>query len=374
MSRKMTFKDSTPKTADSHESHSATRYQFDVNIFELARLLVSRRRFIAVTTLSIMVLVAAFLFLKPNVYTSTAVILPSGNTTNLSALENLVGISGDMGNYDENSSSMYPVILNSNLVVDSVANSLYTFRDDGETRVMTLRDYFGIDNPDRLRRAVRNVTAIEADQRTGEIYVGVETEYPELSRAIVTNYLDRLEDFNLHKRRSQAGDNEKYLSRQLVTAKEELQKAEDNLEAFQKINLDWAVSGSPEVLKELGRLQREVDVKSATYAMLAREHEMAKLDVQKDIPIVRLLDPPSLPTMKSGPFRRNLILLSGIVALLLAVMIVFVRHFVRQFTSGPEQDEYNTLRDDVVQSFPRTQRLVNRVRTTLIERTPLLKK
>jgi len=127
-------------------------------------------------------------------------------------------------------------------------------------------------------------------------------------------------------------------------------------------------------LKELGRLQREVDVKSATYAMLAREHEMAKLDVQKDIPIVRLLDPPSLPTMKSGPFRRNLILLSGIVALLLAVMIVFVRHFVRQFTSGPEQDEYNTLRDDVVQSFPRTHRLVNRVRTTLIERTPLLKK
>lgn len=381
MSRKMTFKDSTPFTTDtgissmdSHNAQTASRYQFDVNIFELARILVCRRRFIAGTTVAIMVIVAAYLFLQPNRYTSTAVILPSGNTTSLSALENLVGIPGEMGNHDENSSSMYPVVLNSNLVVDSVANSIYTFRHGGKTYAMTLRDYLGIENPDRLRRAVRAITAIKADQRTGEIYVGVETQYPELSRAVVTNYLNRLEDFNLHKRRSQAGDNEKYLARQLVTARAELQQAEDDLEAFQKTNLDWAVSGSPEILKQLGRLQREVDVKSATYAMLAREHEMAKLDVQKDIPIVRLLDPPSLPTMKTGPFRRNLILLSGIFAFMLAVMVVFARHFIRQLTSGPEKDEYDTLRDDVIQSFPRTHHFVNRIRTTLADRTPLLEK
>jgi uncharacterized protein involved in exopolysaccharide biosynthesis len=381
MSRKMTFKDSTPRTTDtgvsttdSHDKQSASRYQFDVNIFELMRLLVSRRRFISGMAVSIMVITAVYLFLLPNQYTSTAVILPSGNTTNLSALENLVGLSGDVKSYDENSSSLYPVILNSNLVVDSVANSPYTFRDGNKRYDMTLADYFGIDNPDRLRRAVRGITAINADQRTGEIYVGVETKYPELSRAVVTNYLDRLEDFNLHKRRSQAGDNEKYLARQLVTAKAELQKAEDNLETFQKANLDWAASGSPEILKELGRLQREVDVKSSTYAMLAREHEMAKLDVQKDIPIVRLLDPPSLPTMKSGPFRRNLILLSGIVAFMLAIIIVIVRHFIRQLTSGPEKEDYDTLREDVVHSFPRTHRFVNRIRTTLVDRTPLLKK
>ncbi len=381
MSRKMTFKDTTHQSAaaavsstDAHDRQSTSRYQFDINIFELGRLLVSRRRFIVGMTVSIMIITAVYLFLQPNLYTSTAVILPSGNTTNLSALENLVGLSGDMGNYDENSSSMYPVILNSNLVVDSIANSLYAFRDGGRTYAMTLSDYFGIDNPDRLRRAVRNVTAIKADQRTGEIYVGVETAYPELSRAVVTGYLNRLEDFNLHKRRSQAGDNEKYLARQLVTARAEMQKAEDNLESFQKANLDWALSGSPEILKELGRLQREVDVKSATYAMLAREHEMAKLDVQKDIPIVRLLDPPSLPTMKSGPFRRNIILFSGVVAFMLAVMMVFVRHFMRQLTSGPEKDQYDSLRDDVVRSFPRTHRIVNRVRTTLVERSLLLKK
>jgi tyrosine-protein kinase Etk/Wzc len=382
MSRKMTFKDSSGRTAENSvsaanhlENHPPTRYQFDVNIFELARLLVSRRRFIAVMTITVTVVAAAYLFLQPNLYTSTAVILPSGNTANLSALENLVGLAGNNAeNYDENSSAMYPVILNSNLIVDSVAHSIYSFRDGEIRRIMTLADYFGIDNPDRLRRAVRDITSVSADQRTGEIYIGVETQYPEMSRAVVTNYLNRLEDFNLHKRRSQAGDNEKYLARQLMTAKQELQKAEDDLETFQKANLDWASSGSPEILKELGRLQREVDVKSATYAMLAREHEMAKLDVQKDIPIVRLLDPPSLPTMKSGPFRRNLILLAGIIAFMFAVMAVIILHFVRQLTSGPEKDDYDTLRDDVTQSFPRTHRVVSRIRATLVEHMPLQRK
>lgn len=381
MSRKMIFKDSSGHAAEDSasaanhlSSHSSSRYQFEVNIFELARLLVSRRRFIAGLTLIIMIIAATYLFLQPNLYTSMAVILPSGNTANLSALENLVGLGGNAENYDENSSAMYPVILNSNLIVDSVAHSIYSFRDGETRRVITLADYFGIDNPDRLRRAVRGITSVSADQRTGEIYIGVETENPELSRAVVTNYLNRLEDFNLHKRRSQAGDNEKYLARQLVTARQELQKAEDDLEAFQKANLDWASSGSPEILKELGRLQREVDVKSATYAMLAREHEMAKLDVQKDIPIVRLLDPPSLPTMKSGPFRRNLILLSGIIAFMFAVMVVIILHFVRQLTSGSEKEDYDILRHDVMQSFPRTHRIVSRIRATLVERTPLLRK
>jgi hypothetical protein len=381
MSRKMTFKDSGQQNADNTipsagvpEHHTASRYQFDVNVFELARLVISRRRFIAGTTLAVMVLCAVYLFLKPNLYTSTAVILPSGNATDLSALEDLVGLTGDAENYDENSSAMYPVIINSNLIVDSVAHSSYSFHAGDMLQVTTLADYFGIDNPDRLRGAVRGITAVSADQRTGEIYVGVQTKYPELSRAVVTNYLNRLEDFNLHKRRSRAGDNEKYLARQLLIARQELQKSEDDLEAFQKANLDWAVSGSPEILKELGRLQREVDVKSATYAMLAREHEMAKLDAQKDIPIVRLLDPPSLPTMKSGPFRRNLILLSGIVAFMLAMMAVIVRHLARQLTSGPDREDYDMFRNEVVHSFPRTHRVINRIRTTVIERTPLRKK
>jgi uncharacterized protein involved in exopolysaccharide biosynthesis len=335
-------------------------------------MLLARRLLIVVVSLGIMVVTTIYLLSKPNLYTSSAVILPSGESGQVSVLENLVGLGGQMTRYDENSSVMFPVVLRSNMVVDSVARSVYSFRHEGKSYRKSLADYFDITNPDRLRHAVRGITSITADQRTGEIYLGVETRYPELSQKVVAGYLSRLEDFNRTKRRSQARENEEYLGRQLQIAKDELQSAEDNLETFQKSNLDWAVSGSPEILKELGRLQREVEVKSATYAMLAREHEMAKLEVQKDIPIVRLLDPPSMPTIKSGPFRRNLIIMSGIVAFVLTVFAVIIWHFTVQLTHGPERDEYNNLRQDITEAFPRTNRILNRLTTSIRDRLPMM--
>jgi uncharacterized protein involved in exopolysaccharide biosynthesis len=378
MSRKMTFRNAAPQPdgkdmQSDNDKRADDAYRFEVNAFELARILLSRRRLIAALTLATMILTALYMFSKPNLYTSTAVILPSGKVDNISALEHLVGIAGQVNGYDENPSAMFPVVLNSNLIVDSVARMTYTFRHKGESHTMTLAEYFGIENPDRLRQAVRSVTAVTADQRTGEIYLRVETKYPELSQRVAANYLARLEDFNRHKRRSHARNNEQYLDRQLTVANKELRDAEDNLEAFQKANLDWAVSGSPEILKELGRLQRDVQVKSTTYAMLAQELERSRLEVHKDIPVVQLLDSPSLPTVKSGPFRRNIILLSGAVAFIIAVCIIMVWHFAAQLVAGPEKNDFEALRHDVTAAFPRANRIVNRLTTTIRGRLPLIK-
>jgi len=377
MPRKVTFRDPNMQSALPDPAHqdeftsSGPAYRFEINVPELGRLILARRRLLACITVGVTLITAVYMFLMPNLYTSTASILPSGMTDDFSAIRSLVGFEGPRSSYDENSSAMFPVILSSDLIVDSVARTAYTFMHKERERTMTLADYLGIDNPDRLRRAVQAITSVTADQRTGEIYVGVETKYPELSQAVVGNYLARLEDFNLYKRRSQARDNERYLARQVEAVKGELQAAEDSLEAFQMTNLDWAGSGSPEILKELGRWQREVDAKSATYTMLVREHEMAKLDAQKDVPIVRLLDAPSLPTMKSGPFRRTIILLSGMASFFLAVFALIVWHLVHQVQTGPQKDDYDALRRDITQAFPRAGKLANRIKTSIATKIPV---
>jgi hypothetical protein len=105
--------------------------------------------------------------------------------------------------------------------------------------------------------------------------------------------------------------------------------------------------------------------------MLAQQYEMAKLETQKDIPIVRILDAPSLPTMKSGPFRRNMILMWGIVTFILLVMIIIGRHLFQQITSNDQTGDYVALRDEVNTAFPRTRHIVNRMKTTILEKTPV---
>ncbi len=381
MSRRVTIKSNEPEAksdgiTNDHgfgPASDAVPYNFEINLFELAQLLFNRRRLLIGLSFAIMTLTAVYLLLQPNRFTSTATILPSGGNNGLSELSSLVGLSNNLGGVDENSSALYPVVLRSNLIVDAVLDDTYSFTHKSQPMTTTLSDYFGIENRDRLRQALREITTVNSDNPVGEINVGVETVYPALSQAILKNYLARLEDFNRNKRRSSARENEKYLSRQLVTVQEELHAAEDKLETFQKTNLDWAVSGSPEILKELGRLQREVSVKSATYTMLLQEDEMAKLDAQKDIPIVRILDEPSFPTVKSGPFRRNVILMSGILCFMLLSFALILIHLIRQVGDGDNQGGYETLRQDFQEAFPRTRTALNRIRTIIVEKTPLIK-
>lgn len=352
-------------------NRDASPYRFDINLFELARVVFEKRRMVLGLTFGVMALTAAYLFLQPNLYSSTATILPSGKTNSMSALKSLVGLDNFV-DVDENSSALYPVVLRSNLIIDAVLNREYSFTHESQPMHLTLTEYFGIENPDRLRAALRDATAIDSDNRTGEIRVAVETRYPALSQAVLENYLTQLEDFNRNKRRSTARDNETYLTRQLAEIGGELRKAEDDLERFQLANIDWAVTGSPEILKELGRLQREVTSKSATYTLLTQELEMARLEAQKDIPIIGILDSPSLPTMKSGPFRRNLIILSGLIAFLLTVFAVILRQLIIQATTAGGKQDYDDLRNDIEAAFPRTRAVLNRIKSTVREKTPLI--
>ncbi len=354
MSRKVILKDSAET-----ESKNAI---FDINLFNLGKQVLKRKKFICVISFAITLITATFLLLQPNMFTSKATVLPSGKSGgNMSTLKSLVGLSGSMMMSDENSSALFPVILKSNLVAKAILGRTYTFTHRDKERTLTLPDYFGESDPDRQRIALRGITTIKANQKTGEISLGVETEFPGFSQTVLTAYIEQLEDFNLYKRKSSAKNNEVYLARQLKTMKNELESAEDILEVYQLANLDWANSGSPEIQKELGRLRREVEGKSSAYIMLQQQYEMAKLDAQKDVPIVRILDAPSLPTQKSGPFRRNIILMAGLISLMLLVFGVMLWEVIKDSISGKNRDDFDDFQNGLKDAFPRTEKLYHRI-------------
>jgi hypothetical protein len=78
--------------------------------------------------------------------------------------------------------------------------------------------------------------------------------------------------------------------------------------------------------------------------------------------------------MKSGPFRRNMIIMTGCVTFILIIMFLIGRHLVRQITENDQNDDYIALRDDFQTAFPRTRQTVNRVKKTILEKTPVLHK
>jgi uncharacterized protein involved in exopolysaccharide biosynthesis len=333
----------------------------DLKLVELLLILLQRKKLIFITVFSVMVITAGITLLLHNTFRSTASILPSGNVDKLAELKSIAGLGGSLSK-DENSSTLYPVILRSRSVLDAVLEKSFTFEDANGSQTLTLPEYFGTGERDKLYAGLRGITTIEVDKRTGVINLGVETQYPALSQAVLAAYLAELENFNLYKKRSRAKDNVKYLNRQLELKESELDKARNNLAEFQQKNRNWSGSTDPGIIKDLSRLKLDVEVKSQNYVYVSQELEMSRREVQKDIPVVSILDAPSLPTQKASPRRRATVMIMGILTFLVSSFLVLTLELLRKRSEGPDAEIFQALREDLIRDVPVVNRLLERIK------------
>lgn len=333
------------------DSNMPIENESDFNLLELGAIIADYIKIITYAVLGLIALTAVALFLTPNMYTSTASILPTGSTDRLQDLKSLAGLQASaIGN--ESSSELFPSVLKSQLIADAVLAESYQFHQRGELMTLTLQEYFGEDNIDRLYSALADISSFDTDKKTGVIYLSVETEYPGFSQMLLAKYILELEHYNIHNLRSKAKEGEDYLARQLSAIKDELSAAEDALELYQSEHSNWATTSNPVIGKDLLRLRREVEIKSSMYLFLTREYESTKFEAQKDVPIVQLLDKPSLPTLKSGPFRLTIMILAAIVSCMVVVFTMVVYEFVRQFATDKGAEPLQKIKKNLRQTFP----------------------
>lgn len=366
MRRRISLRNS--QSVESAENQPQRDYQDrhsdgEMSVFDLGTILLKKRRSIIWPVITVIFVAAVALLLTPNRYASTVTILPSGKTDKLSALKSLAGV-GTLIDVDEGSSELFPEILTSRAVKDALLSRTFSYVHEGKQTASTIQDYFGEDDRDLLYRSMDEITDFTVDRKTGVIRLTLETRYPGLSQALLAGYVEELENFNLHKRRSQARENEKYLASQLELKQQELAEAERRLEQFRMENRNWNSSSNPEIVHELTRLEREAAIKSAAYLYLTQEYEMARFEARKDVPIVRLLDTSSLPTQKSGPYRTMILALLTFTTLMVTVFAVIVTDSIRRRSRTEHNDAYRVFRAGVKSAFPKTSRAVNRLRLT----------
>jgi tyrosine-protein kinase Etk/Wzc len=119
---------------------------------------------------------------------------------------------------------------------------------------------------------------------------------------------------------------------ELEALKQELAKLEGASSA--KVADDNA--GSSRGMDSVRQL-RNVKYYETLYDLLGKQYELAKLDESKDSGIVQVLDAAIEPDSRSGPKRTQIVLLSTMVAGLLAVLWVFMRELVSRSRQNSEQ-------------------------------------
>ena len=95
------------------------------------------------------------------------------------------------------------------------------------------------------------------------------------------------------------------------------------------------------------RLLREMRYNEVTYELLAKQYEIAKIDEAKDSAVIQVMDRAIEPDRKSKPVRYQIVLLSTLVAGLLAVLGAFLLEASRTNNSR-SADRWQTLKRYIV--------------------------
>ena len=113
----------------------------------------------------------------------------------------------------------------------------------------------------------------------------------------------------------------------------ELQRTQQQVEVLKRElarieGTSGAGSSRPEATNVKGienlRLLREMRYNEVTYELLAKQYEIAKIDEAKDSAVIQVMDRAIEPDRKSKPVRWQIVLLSTLVAGLLAVLGAFL--------------------------------------------------
>jgi len=264
----------------------------------------------------------------PDRYTSSATFLPNGaesSVSGLGAVANQLGIGtptagGGWG------STVYVELLQSSTLLRPILLDTVVIREEGDRRsaIIDLLDVPEGSLGTPLDHATRVLSGmIESRELTaiGAVQVEVTTRWPSVSLALAELLMRGVDRFHVQTRSLEAAAEREFAAGQAAHAERTLRQAELDLQRFLEAN---RVVGSPQLMFENDRLQREVALRQQLYSFLLQNQEEARLREARDIPVVTILEEPQLPLFLEARYTLGRIVVGGSAAALLMLLAAFV--------------------------------------------------
>lgn len=264
----------------------------------------------------------ALALLLPRTYVATATLLEAPRGGGGSALDQLNLSAEALGLPSRGSSSnalTYPDILRSRRLLGALLEE--PFPDArGESRPLRVWLVPGTATPQRTERALdelRSRLDIALDRRTNLLRLGVRDGDPVRAAAVANAACAQLQHVLVHSMTTQAGAQRRFVEERLTEAQRRLARAEESLRGFRESNLRGS---NPRLALEAARLAREARTQEEIVLALTRQHELARVDEQRDVPVLNVLDSAVAPAFASAP-RRGVLVVGGLLLGLLAAAL-----------------------------------------------------
>lgn len=291
----------------------------EISVVQLTRLMWRSRRLIAAVILICGIIAAVISLLLPPIYTARVSLLPRDQGTQQNLLGQLASLTnmqlGNGSTYED----LYGQIITSNRVLDRILDEQWSRyagdepkplmellgshkRPDASVKTWAERERF----KSNLRR---QVISFERRAATGYMQISVSLpRWPELAAELANALAGELDAYLQEMSRGRASEQRRFISDRLDEIRIELDAAASSLADFESQNRSFA--SSPLLSRRHTELTRDLQVQTAVWIELKRQLEIAKIDENKDVIAIEVLDSATVPFVRSAP-SRSLITLGG---------------------------------------------------------------
>lgn len=182
--------------------------------------------------------------------------------------------------------------------------------------------YLGKKSEDAVTELKKRI-ACSYDKKTGIILISAKMPDAIVAASVATYTMNYLKDYIINYRTEKQRRDLKFLSEKLMKAEGKyynLQSKKANY--MDKMPLSALRMLSSDLQRE--RIEKEYQNSSSFYNTLLQKYEEAKLKIQQETPILKVLDPPIIPNKPSEPIRSKIIFASFIVGLLVSLIFVLL--------------------------------------------------
>ncbi len=176
---------------------------------------------------------------------------------------------------------------------------------------------------DRIKDLNKRINA-EFDKKSGIISIVVKMPDPVVAAEVTRYAMQYLTDYVTNYRTEKARRDVEFLADQVTVSKgryyNNQQRKANYSDQFQAATMRFQAS---DVQRE--RLETEYRMSSSFYNELLKKYEEAKIKLQHETPVFKILDPPVVPTRKSEPKRSIIIIVLTFLGGIFGLMIVLLK-------------------------------------------------
>jgi uncharacterized protein involved in exopolysaccharide biosynthesis len=260
-------------------------------------------------------LAASTVIRKPKLYPATLAFVPQGADAPRSGL---FAVAGQLGLLSGGATSQQPEfylqLLQSREILAPIVRDTFTVVED-EGRRRSFFELFrvrgsGDNQVERGVEKLRSRTGTSIVKNAGLVRVVVRSEWPSVSLRISQSLLDAVNEYNLRARKTQAGEERRFVEGRLSEARDSLRASEDRLQVFLDRNRS-GVRESPSLNSQWQRLEREVGSKTTLATALEQQLEEVRIREVRDTPTITIFESPAVSTMPDAR-RRVVTVLIGL--------------------------------------------------------------